>query len=250
MADTASQGGGRVSGQRRGDVVAGLRNGVLLGLAVAVLALPVGKPLKASVAPIAALQPPAMAQAEFGTAAVSPDARRIADWVAASRDNHGLPFAILDKRGARAYVFDAGARLVGSSLVLLGSAVGDESVAGIGERRLADVLPEERTTAAGRFQSEPGHDENGEAVVWVDYEAALAMHRVKVIDPREHRLERIATGAIDDKFITNGCINVPIEFFDTVVEPRLGHSAAIVYVLPQAKSLEQVFPDAFAAAGR
>jgi hypothetical protein len=42
-------------------------------------------------------------------------------------DNGGRPFAILDKRGARLFVFEPGARLVGTSLVLLGSAQGDES---------------------------------------------------------------------------------------------------------------------------
>jgi len=76
------------------------------------------------------------------------------------------------------------------------------------------------------------------------------MHRVKVIDPKERRFERIATSSIDDKRISNGCINVPIAFFDGVVEPTLGSSRAIVYVLPEVKSLQQVFPAAYALAAR
>jgi len=107
-----------------------------------------------------------------------------------------------------------------------------------------------RTTAAGRFVSEPGRDETGDKVVWVDYDAALAMHRVKVIDPKERRFERIATDSIDDKRISNGCINVPIAFFDAVVEPALGRSRAIVYVLPEIKPLRQVFPTAYDVAAR
>ncbi len=134
---------------------------------------------------------------------------------------------------------------MGSSLVLLGSAAGDDSVAGIGNRPLTAVLPQERTTAAGRFISEPGHDEAGDKVVWVDYEAALAMHRVKVIDPKERRFERLATDSIEDKRISNGCINVPIAFFDSVVEPELGRSRAIVYVLPEIKPIQLVFPEAY-----
>ncbi len=155
-----------------------------------------------------------------------------------------MPFAILDKRGARVYVFDPDAHLMGSSLVLLGSAPGDDSVPGIGDRPLSQVRSDERTTAAGRFVSEPGHDDSGDEVVWVDYHAALAMHRVKVVDPKEHRFERIATDSIADKRISNGCINVPIAFFDSVVEPDLGHSRAVIYILPEIKPLRQVFQTA------
>lgn len=242
------------------DLLAGLRHGVLLGAALAVLVLPPAGvarlPNFSNLPNVAggmqsprALQPASL-PADFGTMLPSVDARHVADWVAQSRDNDRLPFAILDKRGARLYVFDAQARLIGSSLVLLGSAAGDDSVAGIGDRPLSQVRPHERTTAAGRFVSEPGHDDTGDNVVWVDYDAALAMHRVKVIDPKERRFERIATSSIDDKRISNGCINVPIAFFDGVVEPTLGSSRAIVYVLPEVKSLQQVFPAAYALAAR
>lgn len=240
------------------DVLAGLKQGVLLGVAVAMLVLPppgisnlarstTHDTARASGEPVA---PQRVPRADFGSLSPSDDARRVADWVASSNDNNRLPFAILDKRGARIFVFDAQARLIGSSLVLLGSAAGDDSVADIGNRPLSAVRPHERTTAAGRFVSEPGHDDTGDNVVWVDYDAALAMHRVKVIDPKERRFERIATDSIDDKRISNGCINVPIAFFDSVVEPALGRSKAIVYVLPEVKPLQQVFPDAYQLAAR
>ena len=231
--------------------VAGVKNGVLLALAAAVLALPPGhfqRPAGSSATTTAAATPTSARTADFGAAQPPADVRSIADWVATSGDNHRTAFAIVDKRRARTYVFDGSARLRGSSLVLLGSAAGDDSVDGIGARRLADVRPEERTTAAGRFDSEPGHDDTGEEVVWIDYEAALALHRVKVIDPKERRLQRLATASIDDKRITNGCINVPRAFFDTVVQPWLGHSKSGVYVLPESKPLEQVFTAAYAAA--
>ena len=217
---------------------------------MAALLLPPAGAFRAASPPKSGVTAQAAAHADFGALAPSADARYVADWVADSRDNRHLPFAILDKRGARVYVFDADARLLGSSLVLLGSASGDDSVTGIGDRPLSAVRPHERTTAAGRFASEPGHDETGDKVVWVDYDAALAMHRVKVIDPKERRFERIATDSIDDKRISNGCINVPIAFFDTVVEPMLGRSRAVVYVLPEIKPLHAVFPTAYDVAAR
>jgi len=235
------------------DVLAGLKNGALLGFALAVLVLPPAGVARftssanrgQSRTPSASMALQAVRRADFGALLPSSDARHLADWIADSYDNQHLPFAILDKRGARVYVFDASAHLIGSSLVLLGSTSGDDSAAGIGDRPLSKVRPHERTTAAGRFVSEPGHDETGDKIVWVDYDAALAMHRVKVVDPKEQRFQRIATDAIDDKRISNGCINVPIAFFDAVVEPALGRSRAVVYVLPEVKPLRQVFPTAY-----
>jgi len=135
-------------------------------------------------------------------------------------------------------------------LVLLGSASGDESAAGIGERPLPAIRADERTTAAGRFASEPGHDDVGATVVWVDYDAGLAMHRVKVVDPKERRFERIATDSVADKRISNGCINVPLGFFDLVVEPALGRSRSLVYILPETKPVRQVFESSYDQATR
>ena len=45
-------------------------------------------------------------------------------------------------------------------------------------------------------------------------------------------------------------INVPIAFFDSVVERALGHSRAVVYVLPEIKPLRQVFQTAYDVATR
>ena len=238
------------------EVLAGLKNGLLLAASVAVLLLPplgttglLPERAKVQGSQVAgAGQRPQ--QADFGTATPSPDAREIADWVARSGDNLQASFAIIDKRGARLYVFTPDARLVGSSLVLLGSAPGDDTAPDLGNRPLSQVRSHERTTAAGRFVSEPGHDETGESVVWVDYDSALAMHRVKVVDPKERRMERIATDSVDDKRISNGCINVPVAFYDSVVQAALGRGRAIVYVLPEVKPLHDVFLVAKAAPTR
>lgn len=234
----------------RADVRAGLAQGAIAGLVVVVIALPVIA-LRPKAPPpllpfehggLSASERPAPARrADFTGEEVSDEARIVADWVARSGDNGGRPFAILDKRGARLFVFEPGARLVGTTLVLLGSARGDESAPGIGDKPLALIQAHERTTPAGRFISEPGRDTYGEQVVWVDYDGAVAMHRVRVVDPKERRFERIATPRIDDKRISNGCINVPIDFFDGIVAPWLLRSTAVVYILPEVKALHEVF---------
>ena len=45
--------------------------------------------------------------------------------------------------------------------------------------------------------------------------------------------------------VTFGCINVPVSFYDTVVHPAFTQTSGIVYILPEIKSISQVF---FAAA--
>lgn len=179
--------------------------------------------------------------ADFGTVSPSADARRMADWVAHTHDNGDAEFMIVDKRHARVYVFDAKAKLRGDSPVLLGAAKGDDSVPGIGTRPISQVRPEERTTPAGRFVAERGRNLNGEDVVWVDYDAAVSMHRVRTTNPVERRLQRLATPSINDNRISYGCINVPVSFYESHVKPTVAKQRVIVYVLPEVKSLQQVF---------
>ena len=184
--------------------------------------------------------------ADFGDHAASADARFVADWVADSRDNRATPFVILDKRDARVFVFAANGTLIDSSPVLLGAAPGDDSVDGIGTRPIAEVRPEERTTPAGRFVSQPGRNASGEDVVWVDYSAAVSMHRVRPVDPKERRLERLASNDPAQRRISYGCINVPVAFFEKVIKPVLGAQRAVVYVLPETKNVQEVFAGAYA----
>lgn len=236
----------------RAGVYAGLKQGALIGIAVLAVTLQPSGSATSRLASRAA--PPALASAnplanpltprsaDFGTAQPGDDARSIADWVATSRDNQHFSFAILDKRAAQLYVFDSDARLAGTSRVLLGAAPGDDSVAGIGQRPMDQVRPEEKTTPAGRFVSHPGRNASGEEVIWVDYGAAVSMHRVRIVDPKEHRLERLAAGAAEDRRISYGCINIPVAFFDAVMKPMFGASSAVVYVLPERKALAEVFP--------
>ncbi len=179
--------------------------------------------------------------ADFGPHAASQQVRSLVSWVAATNDNADKPFVVVDKRSAQLHVFDANARLVDTSPVLLGAARGDDNVAGIGNRPIDQIEPAERTTPAGRFLAQRGRSATGEEVVWVDYDAAVSMHRVRTINPAERRLERLASAAPDDHRISYGCINVPHAFFDAHIAPIFRATAAPVYVLPEVKPLEQVF---------
>ncbi|MDB5417707.1 MAG: L,D-transpeptidase, partial [Phenylobacterium sp.] len=152
---------------------------------------------------------PAPARADFRDKPASPEARSIADWVTAAADNHGMPFVIIDKVQARLFVFSPDGRLRGASAALLGLARGDDSVPGIGDRKLSTIRPEERTTPAGRFIASLGADLGVKDVLWVDYADAISLHRVITTKPKERRLQRLATPTPADNRISYGCINVP-----------------------------------------
>jgi hypothetical protein len=114
-------------------------------------------------------------------------------------------------------------------------------VPGIGQRPLADIAPGERTTPAGRFESEPGVNLQGEDIVWLSYEAAISMHRVRAHNKAERRLQRLATPGARNKRITYGCVNVPAAFYDRFIQPVLGTEPGVVYVLPETRPASAVF---------
>lgn len=242
------------------DWLDGLKPGLLMGAAVLVLAIPPVPPPRASVAvqgghmagqtstgpasqwpPLAAAATP-QPQLDLAGQVVSTDVLRLALWVLQSVDNRQRPFAVVDKKEARLLVFAASGRLLGSSAVLLGYAAGDDSVVGIGERPIAAVRPQERTTPAGRFDAEPGRNALGEQVLWVDYDAAVSMHRVRLSNPAEQRLARLDSPHAQARRISYGCINLPVAFFEQVLWPNLGAQRGVVYVLPEIKPLAEVFP--------
>jgi len=187
------------------------------------------------------LVPSAQAAADFAREQPSRDARQLADWVVDSGDNLNLPFVIVDKTNAKVFVFDAGGRIRGAAPALLGAARGDHSVPGIGERELSAIRAADRTTPAGRFVAALGRNFRGEDVLWVDYDTAVSLHRVITSNPKERRLHRLATPTPKDNRISYGCINVPVAFYETVVRPAFTGTEGIVYVLPETRSMREVF---------
>lgn len=178
--------------------------------------------------------------ANFRGETASPDAHRMADWIVASNDNHGMPFLIVDKVAAKTFLFDDHSHIVGSTPVLLGLGHGDNSVPGIGHRRLATITTEERTTAAGRFEASLGQDFEQD-VLWIDYDAGLSLHRVITGNPKDHRRARLLSPTTLDNRITYGCINVPVLFYDKMIVPTFSGTVGIVYIMPETKPLESVF---------
>lgn len=193
-----------------------------------------------SAAPAGAAEPVASLGAELALESASADARYATRWVLAMGDNQGLPFVIVDKKSARLFVFEASGQLRGASPALLGLTPGDRGVAGIEQREVASLRGDERSTPAGRFVSEPGRNLQGEAIVWIDYAAKLAIHRLRPAPVIERRPERLASATPDDNRISLGCVVVPVSFYESVVSPVLGKSYSVVYVLPENQPVERM----------
>ena len=177
----------------------------------------------------------------FAEAEASPAAREVTTWVLETADNQGLPFLVVDKINARVFAFDRQGQLLGASPALLGLAPGDISPPGIGERPLADITPEERITPAGRFLASMGENLGGKNILWIDYDSALSLHPVVTTRAADRRLQRLATAAADDNRISYGCVNVPVKFYDEIVQPAFEGTTGVVYILPEHRSLGEVF---------
>ena len=169
------------------------------------------------------------------------DAAKVFGWVSRSGDNNGMPFMIIDKRQAHLWVFDRSGKPQGNAPVLLGLARGDDTVPGIGDKKLSEIKSEERTTPAGRFVVEIGTNARGEDVVWVDYDAALSMHRVLTTNAKEQRAQRLQTPTPNDNRVSYGCINVPEDFFENMLSTTVRTGNSVVYVLPESRPLRSVF---------
>ena len=158
-----------------------------------------------------------------------------------AEDAGGRAFGIIDKPQGAIWVFDGQGKLLARSPVLVGQARGDVAPPDIGTRPLGKVRPHEKITSSGRYVTEAGRNTNGDDIVWLDYDAAMSMHKVRHV-PGENRPQRLATPDVADNRISYGCVNVPADFYDRQIKPLFSDRAGVVYVLPEGKAVSQVFP--------
>jgi hypothetical protein len=190
---------------------------------------------------LAALPPQVAAAAPLATSVAteapalpaSAEALALAAWVVAKGDAHGLPFVVIDKVHAQVVAFAADGVVRATTPALLGAARGDVSPPGIGTLKLSQISPDMRITPAGRFEVGFGADLGPHDVLWVDYDAAISLHRVVTSNAAEHRLQRLATPSTADNRISFGCINVPVRFYEGVIQPLFRPANGIAYILPE-----------------
>ena len=179
--------------------------------------------------------------ADFGGKDAPHDVVHVANWVSYTHNNGFKPFIVVDKKMARVWVFDPKGKLKHDSEVLLGLAKGDDPVAGVGNKPLSQIDEKDKTTPAGRFIAARGKNNHGDDVIWIDYQNAVSMHKMHSVSADEHRAERMATADVSDNRISNGCVNVPPPFFNSVLWPMVSKTGAVIYVLPETRTPQQQF---------
>lgn len=201
------------------------------------------------------LSAPGMASAQTAKQAVSAEksqpqsleadrseaASRVTAWVSQSGDNARLPYIVIDKPSAAMFLFDAKGKQLATAPVLIGIAPGDDATPGIGTKNLSEIGPAEKTTPAGRFLAKFGVAAGKQKVLWVDYATSVAIHTIPPGNPKEKRRARMLSRTIDDNRITFGCINVPKVAYARIRQ-QFGKKGGYVYVLPDSKPIESVFP--------
>jgi hypothetical protein len=179
--------------------------------------------------------------ADFGKEDAPADVVHVANWVSYTHNAKKKAFVLIDKKQARMYVFDPQGKLKSDAPILLGKAVGDHTVPGIGNKPMSQIKEDEKTTPAGRFLAQPGRNSKNEDIIWIDYNAAVSMHRMRKVSAEERRAERMSTPDPGDNRISYGCVNVPPDFYNSVLRPTVSKYGAFVYVLPETKTPQQQF---------
>ncbi|KLJ01919.1 L,D-transpeptidase [Luteimonas sp. FCS-9] len=173
---------------------------------------------------------------------VSDTVIELAGWVIAAKDNHGYPFAVIDKAAAQILVFGGDGKLRGAAPGLFGSAIGDHAAPGIAGLALREIPGRDRTTPAGRFVGGYGPSIDAGRVLWVDYDSAVSLHPTASGTPAERREERLASPTPDDNRVTHGCINVASDFYEQVVRSTF-EKGGVFYILPDKDSIAETFPE-------
>ena len=182
-----------------------------------------------------------VSRACFALEEASDEVRGQVDWIVSSGDNQKLPFLVIDKKRTLIFVYNKDGDILGSSSVLLGSAIGDFSMPGTGGKALSRIRPHERITPAGRFFAYPGKNANGSEVLWIDFDMALAIHPVVDGNSKEQRLLSLFSESPKEHRVSLGCVNVPQEFYSRLISPLFSKKCGLVYVLPETSHSNRIF---------
>lgn len=164
---------------------------------------------------------------------ISADANVVNAYVQQNKDNVGSNYIIADKKMGALYVMDATGAVVTETPALFGKTAGDVVATG--------------QTAAGKFRlslsqitEDPTNAYGGNAQKFTEGTdgSVYAIHRV--ITPKgQRRLQRLATSDPKDNRVSQGCINVPTEWYDKYLNRDFGGN---IYIIPETASVQSMFP--------
>lgn len=162
---------------------------------------------------------------------LSQQVKDTASHVVQTKDNGGKPFIVADKMSGNITLFDASGKVLTTAPALFGRELGDNLNSA-----------EQRVTPAGRFELDYSEASDtklygshlqrlrGTKMTGADgVEYVWAIHRV-INQKGENRLNRLNSKTASDNRISNGCINVPAEFFNKHLNQQFD---GVLYVLPE-----------------
>ena len=159
--------------------------------------------------------------------AATPTETAVVQNIVAQNDNQGKQFIVADKQAGTLTMYTASGQQITSTPTLFGKTKGD-SVSS-------------KNTPSGRFEtkqanvSTEGYGGSAQVLTQNGQNLQLggstyAIHRVYTKYASENRQGRLDTPTATDNRISLGCINVPVDFYDTYLN---SDQATVVYVMPE-----------------
>lgn len=150
-------------------------------------------------------------------------------------------FIIADKANAEIHVVSQHGEILASSKALFGKDVSDKlDIAAYNGLKPFNA----KSTPAGIFKTTKMNSPKygGTILAFIEGDKVLtAFHRVYTGNPAQHRDKRIMSDSPSERRITNGCINVPVEFFDANLEAL--PNGTFVFILPETVKNPKQFSD-------
>ena len=159
--------------------------------------------------------------------AATPTETAVVQNIVEQNDNQGKQFIVADKQAGTLTMYTASGQQITSTPALFGKTEGD-SVSS-------------KNTPSGRFETKQANVRTegygGSAQVLTQNGQNLqlggssyAIHRVYTKYASENRQGRLDTPTASDNRISHGCINVPVDFYDTYLD---SDQDTVVYVMPE-----------------
>ena len=159
--------------------------------------------------------------------AATPTETAVVQNIVGQNDNQGKQFIVADKQAGTLTMYTASGQQITSTPALFGKTEGD-SVSS-------------KNTPSGRFEAKQANvrtegyggsaqvlTQNGQNLQLGD--SSYAIHRVYTKYASENRQGRLDTPTATDNRISRGCINVPVDFYDTYLN---SDQDTVVYVMPE-----------------
>ena len=159
---------------------------------------------------------------------VTADANAVNNYVQENNDTNGKPYVVADKRGGVVYLYDGEGNLINESPALFGREVSDATTTNstpAGKFKLS-YIPTDQVGYGGSVQgfATQGTDKDTGAT------RVLALHRVWTQNPAQNRPARLTSKTASDNRVSNGCINVPNDFYNANLD---GKFDGFIYVIPE-----------------